>query len=395
MIGRPQDIFPSLVPLRLALVFTVISLLSIVMANRRNTFRELFESGESKKYAFFYFIMICGIPFAYHRREAFNYIFLYYLSNMLFFYIFLVQVDSLKKLKSIIFTICLSIFFYSISSLSKGSFSGERFYFGTMYDPNDLAYFFISLFPLSILYIVKNEGFLKRIFGIITVGMCVAAILLSGSRGGFLGLIAVFSLFLFTKIGNIKRSFKILLLIGLAIIFAGYSDKINIERYKSLTEISSDYNVRDEEGRLDIWRRGLQLIASNPITGVGVNCFPMAIGYKRAAEGAIPRWQVAHNSFLQVATEVGLIGFVLFISIIIGVLKTFLHTAKTEIISNEVRDVKIISGLFLIGFTGNLVTSFFLTQGYSILFPLFFAFSVVLRKFLKTFSNNIPSTHEA
>ena len=195
LIGRPQDFFPILIPLRLALVFTIITLVATFIGSKRLSFEELLKSGESKKYVLFYLIMIIGIPFAYHRREAFNYVFLLYLSNILFFYIFLIQVDSLKKLKSIIFTICLCAFFYSIFSLAMGSFSHGRFSFGAMYDPNDLAYFLVSLFPLGIFYIVHDEGFFKKIIAIITVCVSIVTILLTGSRGGLLGLLAVFILF--------------------------------------------------------------------------------------------------------------------------------------------------------------------------------------------------------
>ena len=305
LIGRPQDFFPVLIPLRPALVFTIITLGVTFIGSKRLSFEELLKSGESKKYALFYLIMIVSIPFAYHRREAFNYVFLLYLSNILFFYIFLIQVDSIKKLKSIIFTICSCTLFYSIFSLAMGSFAYGRFSFGTMYDPNDLAYFLVSLFPLSIFYIVHDEGFSKKIFAIMTIGVSIVTILLTGSRGGLLGLIAVFILFFFTKLGGIKWTYKILLFIALILIFTSYSNKINMERYMSLTKIGSDYNVTAESGRLEIWEKGIQLILLNPITGVGVNCFPMAIGYEREAEGEIPRWQAAHNSYIQIAAETG------------------------------------------------------------------------------------------
>lgn len=159
----------------------------------------------------------------------------------------------------------------------------------------------------------------------------------------------------------------------------------------SLTEIESDYNVSDEFGRVEIWGRGLQLILSNPITGVGVNCFPMAIGYEREAEGKIPKWQAAHNSYIQIATETGVIGFIIFIAIIIACLKNFSHYSRMETSSPEAREFKTIAGLLQMGFIGSLISAFFLTQGYSILFTLFFVFSAVLRKLVNITSEPVQS----
>ncbi len=380
MIGRPQDVFPVLGPLRPALLFTIVNLTVILLGKKRLSTSELFKFRESKKYALFYMLMIIGIPFAYHRREAFNYIFLQYLSNILFFYIFLIQIDSFKKLKTVLYTICLSTLFYGLFSLTKGSFASGRYSFGTMYDPNDLAYFLVSLFPLSIFYFIHNEGIFKRIIAIIIVSISISAILLTGSRGGFVGLIAVFILILFTRLNSIKWSYRIALLTGVILISVLYSEKINTERFLTLREISSDYNVTDEFGRVEVWKRGLRLALSNPITGVGVNCFGMAIGYAREAEGVIPRWQVAHNSFIQVATEVGLIGFAVFISIVLGCVKNFSDCKKLESLSVEIDELKTIAGLLKIAFIGLLITAFFLTHGYSILFTLLFAFSAILRK---------------
>lgn len=380
LLGRPQDFLPSLASLRLALVLTMVTLAMTFLRNKKITSNGILRLKESKNYALFYLVMILGIPFAYHRRVAFEYVFLIYLSNMLFFYLCLIHIDSIKKLKSIIFAVCVSVLFYSALSLAKGGTTSGRFAFGDMYDPNDLAYFLVSLFPLSLFFIINNEGPLKKVFGIVTIGISVIVILLTGSRGGFLSLIVVFALLLFKHAKTIKLSSRILLLVVSLVMIAVYSSKINTERYESLKDVGSDYNVAGEQGRLGIWGKGIQLALSNPITGVGVNCFPKAIGEMRAEEGEIPKWQVPHNAYLQVAAEVGLIGFFLFSSMISGSLKNLSLRKKTEIGSPHAKEFRSIAVSLQIGFIGSLVAAFFLTQAYSILFTLFFALSVVIRR---------------
>ena len=387
LVGRPQDYFSFLVPFRLALVFTLLTIVFTLLENKDFSVKKIFEASESKKYVLFYCIMIFGIPFAYHRRFAFEYIFLSYAANILYFFLFYFHIDSLQKLRKILFTITASVFFYGMASLILGNALGGRLSFGGMYDPNDLAYLFVTLFPLAFNFISKGEIFAKRMLAAITLIISPMLILMTGSRGGVLALFMVSMLLVFTKMGSIKKSLKIAAVIGVIIMMAFYSDKIDTERFKSLisiAEIKSDYNVTGYSGRLEIWKTGLKLIKSHPFTGVGVNCFSMAFGFTRDAEGRIPIWKAAHNSFILIAAEMGVPGFIVFMSLVIGCIKTFSLIRKTDATNSDIEELQAVTGLIQIGFIGHFIAAFFLTHGYSILFTLFFVLSATLRRILPT-----------
>ena len=363
------------------------TLLFIFFKTSKRELSSLFKVHETKIYIYFYLIMIAGIPFAYHRQVAFDFIFLIYLMNILFFLIFLLEVNSIKRLKTIIFIIALSTLLYSIFGLTNGSFSSGRFFiYGAMFDSNDIAYVLLSLFPLCFFYVVHNEGILKKGLAITAIGASIILILLTGSRAGIIGLIALFLLILFTKLEKIRWSYKATFLIALFAMYFLYEDRINIERYMTLTEIESDYNIDDEFGRIQIWKRAYQLILENPLTGVGANCFPMALGYLRQELSLIPRWQAAHNSYIQIITETGLIGFIIFISLIIASLRNFLWIKKIKTTTKGVSELKTIGGLLYLGFIVHAITAFFLSQGYSMFFTLFFALSAVLKRLAEAYS---------
>jgi len=389
LIGRPQDIFDFLQPLRLALLFALISIISTILSKKFIFFSEIIKIKEVKYYILFFFIMVFGIPFSYYKRESFNFIFFLYLSNLLFFIIFTLEVNSFDKLKNTIFVICLSSFFYSFFSLSKGTFIFGRYFFGEMYDPNDLAYFFVSLLPFNIFFIVTREKFFKRLIAFFSAVFSLIIILLTGSRGGFLGILNTILFLFFGNIFVIKFRYKVFsILIILALIAVNY-EKINTERYLSLLKLDNDYNITSESGRLAIWKRAIKLGFKNSFTGVGVNCSAMAIGYARQSEGKIPKWQVIHNSFLQVFTEVGIFGFLLFMLIILRCVRTFARY-KNIIPSNyELEQHKSLCGLLYIAFLSQLICAFFLTQAYSIIFTLFFSLSVVTNLiFQENFNSN-------
>lgn len=379
MIGRPQDLYTFLQPLRPAMLLGISTLLFMSFKTSKREVSSLFKAHETKIYIYFYLVMIAGIPFAYHRKVAFDFIFLIYLMNILFFLVFLLEVNSIKRLKTIILITTISTFLYSVFGLTNGSFSQGRFFiYGAMFDSNDIAYVLLSLFPLCFFYIVHKEGYLKRLLAIISIGASIILILLTGSRAGIIGLITIFLLLLFTKLEKVRWFYKIAFLIALFILYFLYEDKINIERYMTIIDIESDYNITDEFGRTQIWKRAYQLITENPLTGVGANCFPMALGYLRQDLSLIPRWQAAHNSYIQIITETGLIGFILFLSLIIFSIRTFLRVKNLKVITKEASELKTIGGLLYLGFIGHIITAFFLSQGYSMFFTLFFAFSAVL-----------------
>lgn len=380
LIGRPQDIFGFLIPMRPALVVAVVLLAAIILKPGKKDLSAVFETVESRRYLLFYLVMILGIPFAYHRHEAFNYIFLVYLMNILFFVVFLLMVDSIQKIKGVIFAVSLSVFCYSVFSLLEGRLSdGRLFIYGKMFDPNDIAYVLVSLSPLSLFYLAGENGFIKKALAAVSVLLSIIVILLSGSRSGVIALAVTSMLVVFSGFGGIKRSHKIAFLAGVAVIMLLYNVSINTERYMTLANIGSDYNVTDEFGRMQIWERALDLFLSNPITGVGVNCFAMAIGYLRDSLNLSPKWQATHNSYIQVGVETGAIGLALFISIVVSCFKNFSALSRTEPSTEEKQELKTIAGLLRIGFIGHLIGAFFLTQGYSMYFTMFFAFSAALR----------------
>jgi O-antigen ligase len=160
-----------------------------------------------------------------------------------------------------------------------------------------------------------------------------------------------------------------------------FRDTIDLERYLTLTDLSSDYNVTSEGGRLPLWQAAIDLSFANPVTGVGVNCFTWAHYLaKKAAGESYLREHVIHNSFLQVASEVGLIGFGIFVLINLRSVFTFVRMSRLRLQtqSREASEISALSGFMLLGFVGLLVSGFFLSQAYSLYFTLYFALAAVM-----------------
>jgi O-antigen ligase len=192
-----------------------------------------------------------------------------------------------------------------------------------MYDPNDIAA--VALAQLAF-PIVALLGSFRTPVKLVALGTVVSGVLLAfytGSRGGLVGLVTFLVLFLGLRIPRVSGWRKLLLVLVLLSGVLVNIDKINVERYLTLSSVEEDYNATGEFGRKEVWQRGLQFFWDDPLTGVGVSRFAEAIGTMRAADGVQPRWQAAHNSYIEILAETGIVGGILFVLLVVRSLVTF------------------------------------------------------------------------
>ena len=100
--------------------------------------------------------------------------------------------------------------------------------------------------------------------------------------------------------------------------------EVTFERYSTLSQIQSEETW---SGRWSNWQGALDVIDSNPILGVGAgNYAEAAIDYSESIQAhSAKKAEVAgaaHNVFLSVATQLGLVGLILFLVILFFLFKT-------------------------------------------------------------------------
>lgn len=123
-----------------------------------------------------------------------------------------------------------------------------------------------------------------------------------------------------------------------------------LKRY-DLYEITSSGGA----GRLDIWFNGIEIWKKKPVLGHGIGTF----GEMHLVSAGI--WKVAHNVYLQILVELGLVGIILFIITI------------WRLLYNREMQESIIEKGSQSAFIGILVVSFFLgTLNYDYLWVVIF-----------------------
>ena len=153
-----------------------------------------------------------------------------------------------------------------------------------------------------------------RIFALLLLGITGLGLLLTMSRGVTLAAIVMGLVFFYRlnslRLGSLKPKVRRLLVLSvvLVICLAAVMPASLFERFqKSASDRGS--------GRLDIWTAGLVMFTHYPIAGAGLNNFPVVYtkyaGYASklySSEGAD-----AHNVYLAISVEEGLVGLLLFL----------------------------------------------------------------------------------
>ena len=216
------------------------------------------------------------------------------------------------------FLVYLAMFVFSLTSFAGGAINRlDNLY---MYDSNDIGCIFSVAIPFALLLFQTSGARGKIATGLILVGIA-GATALGGSRGGLLGIVAVglATLVLASDLSWTKR-------LAFVAVFAGglawFAPPGYWEQMQTLKHLENDYNVTDDYGRLKIAKRGLGYFYSHPLFGIGAGNFSLAEGTisplakDQVAEQVM--WVAPHNSFLQTAAEMGVPGFLLWTSLIVG-----------------------------------------------------------------------------
>lgn len=182
---------------------------------------------------------------------------------------------------------------------------------GTIGDPNETAAVLVAALPLAIA-LAAGRGWppALRWLGAATAGLSVAGVLLSASRGGFVALIVVLAVALVLA-GRWRA--KLLLVVPVVVLVCGGYLLANPAVLQRVT--ASDGGT----GRTDLWAVALRMIEDRPVLGVGAGNFANTSIRYLLRSGALKRSdliantpKVAHNTYLTVIAELGVVGALLF-----------------------------------------------------------------------------------
>lgn len=166
---------------------------------------------------------------------------------------------------------------------------------------------FLPLYAVLIMHVTSNR---LRIFFIISAAVGFLALLFNGTRGVWLATLVLVPTVILIYARNKLKSFAAVLVI-LTITGGIFIATPNLsERFSTITNMQMQSNSE----RLLMWESAFRMFEDHPIFGVGYGQYKFAYQNEYISSEARERSQVhAHNNFIQMLAECGIVGAAAFI----------------------------------------------------------------------------------
>ena len=175
---------------------------------------------------------------------------------------------------------------------------------GIFQNPNDLALNMVAILPLAVFIAMRPGRPVRRALAGLFALFMVGAIVASHSRSGTLGLVAmmaVLATFAIRERPGLVIGGVLAAALALPLLPSSYWARLS-----SITDGSHD-DTGSREARETLLRESAWAFLENPITGVGAGQFK-----NWNPQGREQPWRESHDVFLQVASELGIGGLLLF-----------------------------------------------------------------------------------
>lgn len=229
-------------------------------------------------------------------------------------------------------------------------------------DPNELAAVLVpALVFLSFAFVALRGRNLRWVF-VPAVPIAGVALLRTDSQAGLLALgLALILSIVFG--GPIRR--QAVVVVGCVVALGTFYYTV-ITKPVAFETITSQGNVG---GRESLWAVGRDVVSDHPVAGVGAGNFTVVEASYTLEDINLPRAdlvlrpELVHNSYLQVFTELGAIGLVLFYALIAGSLWLGVKAVRRFEAAGE-RELGLLARSVVIGTAAILLAYFFATNQY-------------------------------
>lgn len=174
-----------------------------------------------------------------------------------------------------------------VGLLGTSSIRGRVRYRGTLEDPNELAVVLGTALPFAFAFYDRRRTFWRLLLVVLSVGLIGAATYFTKSRGGQLVFLTVLATYFMRRVG-VARGLVAGMVMALPILLFG----------------GREGGESSTEERTECWWIGMHLFTASPVLGVGAGRFTEY------------HFLTAHNSVVLAAAELGMIGLVLWTSVL-------------------------------------------------------------------------------
>ncbi len=171
---------------------------------------------------------------------------------------------------------------------------------GTFTNPNYFAEMLGLALPLALALLVRNKSLRDKSILLLYSGLAAIALVLTWSRGAWLGFMASFALM---AIFFDKRLLVLGLIVGVAVL--AFAPSIVTERLLSSFSFEDSSNAY----RVSVWRGSLALLRDHLFRGIGLGAIAFSEIYPEYMIIQTPSLH-SHSLYIQMLIELGFLGFV-------------------------------------------------------------------------------------
>ncbi len=216
----------------------------------------------------------------------------------------------------------------------------------------------------------------EKFLCILAAPFIVNTLILANSRGAMigLGLVGLVSLVL-TK-GVLRRKTALVLVLA-AGLFYSLADQQFIDRQKTVQDYETDAAATE---RIESWKAALRLIQEHPFgTGGGGYSALSPVYIPEIVEAHEGQLRNVHNTFLLVASEWGILGFLFFMGFMVSTLRELHYIRKHAPPTPDGNSIRLHSLALTLGLAGVLTAGFFTNRLYAEVIYWLPAFTAALR----------------
>jgi len=276
---------------------------------------------ESAKWMFLFFFLSLAIALtsALNKDDAYSYLYLLF-TFCLIVSILIKTLKSYDQLRSFLLGIIIFIAYLSFDAYLNGERVNNRLEGSGSADANqsnEFALLLAAVIPMLVTFLVngtRNE----RIICFLSLPFVVNAFILCNSRGGAVAFIAAILYAIFLVADKKMRRGMIVMMIAALPVVLFLADEAYIDRFTSLmgfgAAMEDEAQARQlSSGRTEIWDYGIEMAKDYPF-GAGPNSFKKIARFYMPEDvltfhpGATYGVRSAHNTYLQIIVEQGIIG---------------------------------------------------------------------------------------
>ena len=189
-------------------------------------------------------------------------------------------------------------------------------------NPNVLAFYLVTVFPLGLYFLVRVQGFRKKLAMLLVCGLMITCTVLTWSRGAWLAMLLTTMIFLLIYTRKTLR-YLVFLLVSVPFLAFLLPDSV-VRRFLSIGNLADSSTTY----RIYTWRGTWEAICDYFTSGVGYGIETYQEVYPGYAYAGMASAEHSHSLWLQILFSMGIFALLAFLFIVLLFVQRNLENIK-------------------------------------------------------------------